>query len=155
MVKSFAQNLRYFRANFFLRTFALFLSMKRNFAKTVKGNFARNDFCEWLRKLLFFAQNWCAKKEKFCVSFRKNCATVLRMETLGRGRGYLSNFMCIFYSNSPTVIFSAVPWTTAMLNLFIWNLRFKTITWMQCHNSRGGGVTGHLPPTKTFPLRVW
>ena len=30
----------------------------------------------------FFAQNWCLKKEKFCVSFRKNCATVLRMETL-------------------------------------------------------------------------
>ena len=30
----------------------------------------------------FFAQNWCAKKEKFCVSFRKNCAKVLRMETL-------------------------------------------------------------------------
>ena len=29
------------------------------------------DFCEWLRKLLFFEQNWCAKKEKFCVSFRK------------------------------------------------------------------------------------
>ena len=30
----------------------------------------------------FFAQNWCATKEKFCVSFRKNCAKVLRMETL-------------------------------------------------------------------------
>ena len=30
----------------------------------------------------FFVQNWCAKKEKFCVSFRKNCAKVLRMETL-------------------------------------------------------------------------
>ena len=30
----------------------------------------------------FFAQNWCARKEKFCVSFRKNCAKVLRMETL-------------------------------------------------------------------------
>ena len=32
MAKSFAQNLRYFRANFFLRTFALFLRMKRNFS---------------------------------------------------------------------------------------------------------------------------
>ena len=30
MAKSLAQNLRYFRANFFLRTFALFLRMKRN-----------------------------------------------------------------------------------------------------------------------------
>ena len=30
MAKSFAQNLRYFQANFFLRTFALFLFMKRN-----------------------------------------------------------------------------------------------------------------------------
>ena len=32
--------------------------------------------------VVFFAQNWCAKKEKFCVSFCKNCAKVLRMETL-------------------------------------------------------------------------
>ena len=30
----------------------------------------------------FFAQNWCAKKENFCVSFRKNCAKVFWMETL-------------------------------------------------------------------------
>ena len=30
----------------------------------------------------FFAQNWCAKKEKYCVLFRKNCAEVLRMETI-------------------------------------------------------------------------
>ena len=30
----------------------------------------------------FFAQIWCAKKEKFCVSFRINCTKVLRMETL-------------------------------------------------------------------------
>ena len=52
-----------------------------SFAKAELGNFARNDFCEWLRKLLFFfAQNWCAKKEKFCVSFHKNCAKVLQME---------------------------------------------------------------------------
>ena len=37
----------------------------------------------------FFVQNWCAKKEKFCVSFRKNCAKVLRMETLSRIGFYL------------------------------------------------------------------
>ena len=30
MTKSFAQNFRYFRANFFWQTFALFLRMKRN-----------------------------------------------------------------------------------------------------------------------------
>ena len=30
MAKSFAQNLRFFRAKFFLQTFALFLRMKRN-----------------------------------------------------------------------------------------------------------------------------
>ena len=48
------------------------IAQNLSFAKTEKGNFARNDFCEWLRKLLFFfTQNWCAKKEKFCVSFRK------------------------------------------------------------------------------------
>ena len=32
----------------------------------------------------FFAQNWCAKKEKNCVSFRKNCGKVLRMEILDK-----------------------------------------------------------------------
>ena len=47
------------------------------------------QFCaKWLLRMIganccFFAQNWCAKKEKFCVSFRKNCAKVLQMETLG------------------------------------------------------------------------
>ena len=61
------------------------IAQNLSFAKAEKGNFARNDFCEWLRKLLFFfAQNWCSKKEKFCVLFRKNCAKVLRMETLFR-----------------------------------------------------------------------
>ena len=51
------------------------IAQNLSFAKAEKGNFARNDFCERLRKFLFFfAQNWCAKKEKFCVSFRKNCA---------------------------------------------------------------------------------
>ena len=70
MGKSFAQNLRYF-------------CMKRN-------EFCGNIFCEscarneilFLRNCYFFAQKLCAKKEKFCVSFRKNCAKVLRMETL-------------------------------------------------------------------------
>ena len=42
MAKSFEQNLRYFRTIFFLRTFALFLRMKRN------------EFCPVLR--YFFAQ---------------------------------------------------------------------------------------------------
>ena len=45
MAKSFAQNLRYFRANFFLLTFALFLRMKRN------------EFCAVLRGFAQFAQN--------------------------------------------------------------------------------------------------
>ena len=59
------------------------IAQNLSFAKAEKGIFARNDFCEWLCKLLFFfAQNWCAKKEKFCVSFRKNCAKVSLMETL-------------------------------------------------------------------------
>ena len=43
MAKSFAQNLRYFRANFFLRTFALFLRMKRNeFWAIFFAQFAQN-----------------------------------------------------------------------------------------------------------------
>ena len=59
------------------------IAQNLSFAKAEWGKFARNDFCEWLRKLLFFfAQNWCTKKEKFCVSFRKNCAKVLQMESL-------------------------------------------------------------------------
>ena len=56
------------------------IAQNLSFAKAEKGNFARNDFCEWLRKLFFFR----AKKEKFWVLFRKNCAKVLRMETLCR-----------------------------------------------------------------------
>ena len=39
-------------------------------------------FANYCANCCFFAQNWCAKKEKNCVSFRKNCAKVLRMETL-------------------------------------------------------------------------
>ena len=34
------------------------------FAKTVKGNFARNDFCECLRKLLFFRAKLMRKERK-------------------------------------------------------------------------------------------
>ena len=41
-------------------------------------------FANYCANCCFFAQNWCAKKEKFCVSFRKNYAKVLRMETLIR-----------------------------------------------------------------------
>ena len=51
---------------------------KRNRAILREMTFA-NDCANYC---FFFAQNWCAKKEKFCVSFRKNCAKVLRMETL-------------------------------------------------------------------------
>ena len=62
MAKSFAQNLRYLRANFFLRTLALFLRMKPN------------EFCaNWkyfLRKLhlkrnFSFAQFFFAQNRKF------------------------------------------------------------------------------------------
>ena len=49
MAKSFAQNLRYFRAIFFLRTFSLFLRMKRNEFCAI---FLRN-----LRKTASFTQN--------------------------------------------------------------------------------------------------
>ena len=56
MAKSFAQNLRYFRANFFLRTFALFLRMKQN------------EFCEVFR---YFFGAICTKTEIF---FAKCCA---------------------------------------------------------------------------------
>ena len=55
------------------------VSQKRNRAILREMTFA-NDCAN----CCFFAQNWCAKKEKFCVSFRKNCAKVLRMETLGQ-----------------------------------------------------------------------
>ena len=53
------------------------VSEKRNRAILREMTFA-NDCAN----CCFFAQNWCSKKEKFCVSFRKNCAKVLRMETL-------------------------------------------------------------------------
>ena len=65
MAKSFAQNLRYFRAIFFLRTFALFLRMKRNeFCAILFAQFAQN-WKYFLRKLRMkrnfsFAQFFCA-----------------------------------------------------------------------------------------------
>ena len=53
------------------------LSQTRNWAILREMTFA--NYCA---NCCFFAQNWCAKKEKNCVSFRKNCAKVLRMEPL-------------------------------------------------------------------------
>ena len=53
------------------------VAKKRNRAILREMTFANN-----CANCCFFAQNWCATKEKFCVPFRKNCAKVLRMETL-------------------------------------------------------------------------
>ena len=53
------------------------VSQKRNRAILREMTFA-NDCAN----CCFFTQNWYAKKEKFCVAFRKNCAKVLRMKTL-------------------------------------------------------------------------
>ena len=56
---------------------------KLKFRKSGIGQFLREMTLRMIAQIVvFFAQNWCAKKEKFCVSFRKNCAKVLRMETL-------------------------------------------------------------------------
>ena len=66
----------------------LFRILVRNCAKLEFRKSGIGQFCaKWLLRMIsqivvFFAQNWCAKKEKICVSFRKNCAKVLRMETL-------------------------------------------------------------------------
>ena len=69
----------------------------RNCAKLEFRKSGIGQFCaKWLLRMIaqivvfFFAQNWCAKKQKFSVSFRKNCAKVLRMETLG----ILSSVLC-------------------------------------------------------------
>ena len=64
MAKSFAQNLRYFRANFVLRTFALFLRMKRN------------EFCAVLR--YFFLRNLRKTGNIFCEMLRTKRNLVLR-----------------------------------------------------------------------------
>ena len=51
-------------------------------------SFTKTEFCaKWLMQMIaqivfFVAKNWCAKKEKFCISFHENCAKVLPMETL-------------------------------------------------------------------------
>ena len=68
MAKSFAQNLRYFPQIFLLRTFALFLRMKRNeFCAVLRYFFAqfaqnRKYFLRKLRKKqnFSFAQFFCA-----------------------------------------------------------------------------------------------
>jgi len=59
------------------RTLYCGIAQKRNRAIWREMTFA-NDCAN----CCVFAQNWCAKKEKFCVSFRKNFAKVLLMETL-------------------------------------------------------------------------
>ena len=76
MAKSFAQNLRYFRANFFLRTFALFLFMKRNeFCAIFLRNLRKtgNIFCEMLRmkRNFSFAQIFLRNLRK-TASFMQN-----------------------------------------------------------------------------------
>ena len=40
------------------------IAQNLSFAKTEKDNFARNDFCEWLRKLLFFRAKLMRKERK-------------------------------------------------------------------------------------------
>ena len=64
----------------------LIFTKLRNCAKLEFRKSGTGQFCaKWLLRMIaqivvFFAQNWCAKKEKFCVSFHKNCAKVLQME---------------------------------------------------------------------------
>ena len=40
------------------------IAQNLSFSKTEKGNFARNDFCEWLRKLFFFSRKTDAQRKK-------------------------------------------------------------------------------------------
>ena len=40
------------------------IAQNLSFAKAEKGNFARSDFCEWLRKLLFFRAKLMRKERK-------------------------------------------------------------------------------------------
>ena len=75
MAKSFAQNLRYFRANFFLGTFALFLRMKSNdfarfcaiFCVRMKRNLFWAIFLRNLRKPASFTQNVLGKLSKIDI----------------------------------------------------------------------------------------
>ena len=71
MAKSFAQNLRYFLANFFLRTFALFLRMKRNEFCAVLRYF----FAQFATNRKYFLRNVAHEtKFKFCAIFCAICA---------------------------------------------------------------------------------
>ena len=81
------------------------VSQKRKRAILRKMTFA-ND----CTNCCFFAQNWCAKKEKFCVSFRKNCANVLRMETLMNQKPKIHK-----YGNSNNVRSTACIYNSASL----------------------------------------
>ena len=73
MAKSFLQNLRYFRANFFCELLRYFLRMKRN-------EFCANFFCAICAKPeIFFAKVAHETNFSFGQFF---CAIVLRMETL-------------------------------------------------------------------------
>ena len=73
MAKSFAQNLRYFRANLFLRTFALYLRMKRN------------EFCAVFRYL-------------FCAIFAQNRKYFLRKLRMKRNFSF-AQFFCVICAN--------------------------------------------------------
>ena len=69
MAKSFAQNLRYFPQIFLLRTFALFLRMKRNEFCAVLRYF----FCAICAKPeIFFAKVAQETKFQFCAIFLRN-----------------------------------------------------------------------------------
>ena len=72
------------------------VSQKRNSAILREMTFA--NYCA---NCCFFAQNWCAKKEKFCISFRKNCAKVLRMETLFQPKWRKLNLLTSLLSFKP------------------------------------------------------
>ena len=62
----FAQNLRYFRAHLFLRTFAQLLRMKRNEFCAVLHNF----FCAICAKPeIFFGEFLRMKRKEFCAIF--------------------------------------------------------------------------------------
>ena len=72
----------------------------------------------------FFAQNWCSKKEKFCVSFRKK---VLRMETL------LGRFSCKFdVEYKRTNNYRRAKYINRVRTRKLWNRRtFRLKLWLQ------------------------
>ena len=76
------------------------IAQNLSFAKAELGNFARNDFCEWLRKLLFFRAKLMRKErkillfvpQKLCKSFtnrypKYNGESNLIIIYLSKGRG--------------------------------------------------------------------